>query len=193
MIPLLANSCIRLATTKDAPAILSIYAPFCLEESHVSFEVVPPSLQDMEQRIETVLSSMPWLVWVENDQVLGYAYASAHKPRAAYRWSVDVSAYIDPSKRKSGVGSSLYKSLFEILRQQGYFNAYAGITLPNPGSVGLHEKMGFTLVGTYQHVGYKGGAWHDVAWYELALKPIMIDPPEPIPFPELSFNNSVIT
>jgi len=187
------DSRIRLANTKDAPAILAIYSPFCLEQSHVSFEVVPPTLKDMQERIETILEGLPWLVWVEEEKVLGYAYAAPHKPRAAYRWSVDVSAYIDPAKRKGGVGSSLYKTLFEILRLQGYFNAYAGITLPNPGSVGLHEKMGFTLVGTYQQVGYKGGAWHDVAWYELALKPKIGEPAEPIPLPRLSINHPLIT
>jgi len=182
---ILANARIRLANTKDAERIRDIYAPFCLANSPVSFEVEPPSVKEMAERIENILQALPWLVWIEAGQVLGYAYASPHKNRAAYQWSVDVSAYIDATKRASGVGSSLYESLFKILRWQGYFNAYAGITLPNPGSVRLHEKMGFTLVGTYRQVGYKGGSWHDVAWYELELKPKEIDPPPPIPLPQI--------
>jgi phosphinothricin acetyltransferase len=188
------NKCIRLANKNDAEQILAIYAPFCFDHSPVSFETVPPSLKEMEQRIEKTLESLPWLVWQENGQVLGYAYASPHRNRAAYQWSVDVSAYIDANKRRSGVGSTLYDSLFAILRSQGYFNAYAGITLPNPASVKLHEKMGFSLVGTYRQVGHKGGSWHDVAWYELALKPKDANPPAPITLPQIkSFNNSVLT
>jgi phosphinothricin acetyltransferase len=182
---ILANAHIRLANTKDAERIQEIYAPFCLEDSPVSFEVEPPSLKEMAERIETILQSLPWLVWLEDGEVLGYAYASPHKNRAAYQWSVDVSAYIDATIRGSGVGASLYESLFNILRLQGYFNAYAGITLPNPASVRLHEKMGFTPVGTYRQVGYKGGSWHDVAWYELVLRPKVLDPPCPIPLPQI--------
>jgi L-amino acid N-acyltransferase YncA len=182
------NSNIRLATKADAEQILAIYAPFCLSHSPVSFEYVPPSLTEMGQRIENTLESLPWLVWDENGQVLGYAYASVHRSRAAYQWSVDVSAYIEASKRKSGVGSSLYAALFDILRLQGYFNAYAGITLPNTGSVKLHEKMGFSLVGTYHRVGLKGGQWLDVAWYELELQTKTNDPPAPLPLPKIAGN-----
>jgi L-amino acid N-acyltransferase YncA len=184
---ILANTRIRLANTKDAAAILAIYSPFCLADSPVSFEFVPPSVIEMAERIEKTLASLPWLVWVEDGNVSGYAYASAHRQRAAYQWSVDVSAYIDASKRNAGVGSGLYSSLFEILRLQGYFNAYAGITLPNPASVRLHEKMGFSPVGTYRQVGYKGGSWHDVAWYELCLQAKVVNPPAPTPLTQIDF------
>jgi phosphinothricin acetyltransferase len=110
--------------------------------------------------------------------VVGYAYASRHRVRAAYRWSVDVAVYIAPSHHRMGIGRAVYTSLFSILAAQGFFNAYAGVTLPNPASVGLHEAMGFTPVGVYRHVGYKLGAWHDVGWWQRPLR-------EPRDAPEL--------
>ena len=102
--------------------------------------------------------------------MLGYAYASAHRARAAYQWSADVSAYVHQAARRRGVGQALYTSLFQILFEQGFYNAYAGITLPNPASVRLHESLGFKLVGVYQQVGYKLGAWHDVGWWQLTVR-----------------------
>jgi phosphinothricin acetyltransferase len=167
---------IRLATEDDAAQILEIYAPFC-RDTPVSFETEPPSFDEMRRRIAAVLPSYPWLVCEEEDgSVLGYAYASKHRERAAYVWSVDVSAYVREGRRRGGVGRVLYTSLFAILRLQGYFNALAGITLPNPGSEGLHRAMGFQPVGVYRNIGYKCGRWHDVAWSQLALRE-----PEPEP------------
>jgi phosphinothricin acetyltransferase len=110
----------------------------------------------------------------------GYAYAGRHSARAAYQWSVDTSVYIHADFRRCGVGRGLYKSLFEILIAQGYCNAYAGITLPNAGSVGLHESVGFQPVGVYRSVGFKMGAWHDVGWWQLELQPRMPQPREPV-------------
>ena len=106
---------------------------------------------------------------------MGYAYASTHRTRQAYQWSTDVSVYIHERARKRGVGGALYTALFEVLRRQGFFNAYAGITLPNAGSVQLHESMGFTRVGLYSRAGFKFGRWHDVLWLELRLS----EEPEP--------------
>jgi L-amino acid N-acyltransferase YncA len=112
-------------------------------------------------------------------EVLGYAYASAHRTRAAYQWSVDVSVYVQAQVQRSGVGCALYSSLFKLLTLQGFYNAYAGITLPNPGSVGLHESLGFRPVGMYRAVGYKLGAWHDVGWWQLTLQAPTLSP-EPL-------------
>jgi L-amino acid N-acyltransferase YncA len=120
---------------------------------------------------------MPWLVCEHRGELLGYAYASPHRVRAAYQWSVDVSVYIHAQARRSGVGRGLYRSLFALLTLQGFYHAYAGITLPNPASVGLHESLGFQPVGVYRSVGYKLGAWHDVGWWQLALQ-------ERVPAPE---------
>jgi L-amino acid N-acyltransferase YncA len=168
---------VRMAVPSDAAQIAAIYAPFCLE-SHVSFEFVAPTAEEMIQRIQKITVSLPWLVGEMDGQIAGYVYASPHRERAAYQWSVDVAAYIASAYRRQGVGRALYTVLLRVLALQGYFKAYAGITLPNPGSVGLHESMGFQPVGIYRGVGYKLGAWHDVAWYQLALQ---AERPEPQP------------
>ncbi len=108
--------------------------------------------------------------------ILGYAYASKHRERAAYVWSADVSVYVREGRRRGGLGRALYTSLFAILRLQGYYNALAGVTLPNPGSEGLHRAMGFQPVGIYRNIGYKCGGWHDVAWSQLALREPELEP-----------------
>jgi L-amino acid N-acyltransferase YncA len=170
---------IRLATEDDAAQILEIYAPFC-RETAVSFETEPPSLDEMRRRIGTTLLSFPWLVCEEARLILGYAYATKHRERTAYRWSADVSVYVRADRRRGGLGRALYTSLFAILRLQGYYNAVAGVALPNPGSEGLHRAMGFQPVGVYPNIGYKCGRWHDVAWSQLALREPGPDPRPPL-------------
>jgi L-amino acid N-acyltransferase YncA len=170
---------IRLATPDDAAEVCEIYAPF-VRETPVSFETEPPSAEEMCQRIVRTLKSLPWLVCEADGQVVGYAYASPHRERAAYRWSVDVSAYVKEGCRRTGVGRALYTSLLAILRLQGFYNAVAGITLPNPGSVGLHQAMGFEPIGTYRGIGFKCGEWHDVAWCQLSLREQTGEPTEPL-------------
>lgn len=156
----------RLATPDDAEQIRAVYAPYC--HTHVSFELAPPSIDEMRQRIEKVYERYPWLVCERDGEIIGYAYACPHRERAAYQWSVDTSVYV--SHQRSGVGRGLYTSLFLMLPLQGYVNAHAGVTIPNPASVGLHEAMGFQPVGVYRNVGYKLGKWHDVAWYRRLLQ-----------------------
>jgi L-amino acid N-acyltransferase YncA len=168
---------IRLATPHDAAGVQAIYAPV-VRETAISFEVEPPTVDDMRQRIVAVVERMPWLVCEHRGEVLGYAYASPHRARAAYEWSVDVSVYIHAHARRAGVGQALYRSLFALLTLQGFYQAYAGITLPNPASVGLHESLGFRPVGVYRAVGYKLGVWHDVGWWQLTLRAQAM-PPEP--------------
>jgi L-amino acid N-acyltransferase YncA len=170
---------IRQATADDAPGILEIYAPFC-QDSIVSFELQPPTVEEMQARIEKCNSTHLWIVDADEDGINAYAYASPHKERAAYRWSVDVSIYISENKRKQGLGTKLYTHLFDILRERGFYNAYAGVTLPNDGSVRLHEKLGFQQVGVYKNVGYKLGKWHDVGWWHLQLLPLADQPREPV-------------
>ena len=123
----------------------------------------------MATRIEAKLPRYPWLVADDNDSVIGYAYAGAHRERAAYAWSAEVSVYVAETARRRGVARRLYQTLFDLLDRQGYRMAYAGITLPNPASVGFHEAMGFEPVGVYHNVGWKHGQWRDVGWWELVL------------------------
>jgi L-amino acid N-acyltransferase YncA len=175
----MSSAIIRLASAEDAVAIQAIYAPF-VRETAVSFEVEPPTVEEMRQRIEKTLPRFPWLVCDSQGEVKGYVYATAHSERAAYSWSVNVSVYIHERCRRSGMGRALYASLFEILRLQGFYNAYAGATLPNPGSVGLHEAIGFRPVGVYEAVGYKFGAWHDVIWWQMALQERAATPLPPL-------------
>ena len=174
---------IRLAEISDAGPIARVYEPN-VSNSKVSFELVPPTEAEMEGRIVSALSFAPWLVCVRDGDVLGYAYASKHRERAAYQWSVDVAVYVHERHRRHGIGHALYASLFALLRLQGFYAAHAGIALPNPGSVGLHEALGFRLVGVYPLVGFKLGAWHDVGWWQLALRERVGTPAPPLTLPE---------
>jgi L-amino acid N-acyltransferase YncA len=160
---------IRLATPADARGVAEIYAPV-VAETAISFEMEVPAPEEMERRIRATLAFAPWLVCVDGERVDGYAYASRHRERAAYRWCVDVSVYVRHGCRRGGVGRALYGSLLALLRAQGFHAAHAGITLPNAASVGLHEALGFRPVGVYPRVGFKLGAWHDVGWWQLELR-----------------------
>ena len=180
----------RIAQPEDAAAILSIYAPFC-EASHVSFEIAAPSEQQMRERIARILSQYPWLVGEIDGDIAGYVYAGQHRERPAYRWAVDVAVYIGAAHRRRGLGRALYHSLFSILRRQGYYKAFAGITLPNPSSVGLHEAIGFRQVAVYPEIGYKLGRWLDVGWWQLELQPVVANPPEPQPFGDIRAEASI--
>ena len=144
-----------------------------------SFEIDPPDAAEMAARIQRCLAHFPWLVADEGGAVVGYAYASQHRVRPAYQWSVDVSAYVNEGTHRRGIGRSLYEALFRILALQGFRNAYAGITMPNEASEGFHRALGFTPVGIYRGVGYKLGRWHDVRWLERALVPRDDSPPIP--------------
>jgi len=169
---------IRLATEHDAAQIQAIYSPI-VSQTATSFEATPPTVDEMRQRLVATLAHLPWLVCERRGTILGYVYAGKHRTRAAYQWSVEVSAYVHVDAHRVGVGRALYSSLFEILTLQGFHNVYAGITLPNPASVGLHETMGFKPIGVYKAVGYKMNAWHDVGWWHLSLRPKTV-PPQPL-------------
>jgi phosphinothricin acetyltransferase len=181
---------IRIARPDDAAGIREIYAPYC-ESSSVSFEVVAPSVEQIRERICRILPDYPWLVSEIGGQVAGYVYASQHRERAAYRWVVEVAVYVSPLHQRRGLGRALYSALVAILRRQGFFKALAGITLPNPGSVGLHEAMGFRPLAVYRGVGFKDGRWLDVGWWQLDLQPENDNPPQPRLFAECSADREV--
>ena len=159
---------VREVRTGDAPAIQAIYAPF-VTQSIVSFEEVAPDSEEIRKRIEALLPRYPYLVAEEGEQVCGYAYASEHRSRSAYRTSVDVAVYVAPEFHRRGVGRALLSDLLRAASEHGYHAAFAGITLPNPASIGLHEAMGFKPVGIYREVGRKFDAWHDVGWWQRLL------------------------
>jgi phosphinothricin acetyltransferase len=169
---------LRGATPEDAKEMLAIYAPY-VEGSVISFEFNTPSEEEFKQRIQQTLPTAPWLVYVVEGEIAGYAYAARHRERAAYQWAANVSVYVKANYQRMGIGRFLYESLFKALTEMGYYHAFGGITMPNDASVKLHESLGFTLVGTYKNVGYKCGAWHDVSWWQKTLRSTE-EPPKPL-------------
>lgn len=158
---------------RDANACAAIYRPY-VSDTAVSFEARPPSGEEMAERIAAAYC---WVVAERAGVMLGYAYGSPHRERAAYRWAADVTVYVNPDNHRSGVGRALYALLFEQLRALGLWTLCAGITQPNSASNGLHRAMGFVPVGTYRRIGWKAGSWHDVQWWQLDLRPGEPGPP----------------
>jgi phosphinothricin acetyltransferase len=178
------SAVIRLAGDGDAAAVAAIYAPF-VDGNATSFEAEPPSADEMRRRITETMEMYPWLVCDCDGVIAGYAYASWHRTRLAYRWSVETSVYVHPNFRRHGVARGLYTSLFAILAVQGYVNAYAGITLPNARSVAFHEALGFLPLSVYRGIGFKLGQWHDVGWWHLLLKRHPASPENPTSLDDL--------
>jgi L-amino acid N-acyltransferase YncA len=174
---------IRLARESDAAQLLAIYAPF-VQNTPVTFEIVVPTEQEFAERIRNTVEYAPWLVCESGGRILGYTYAGRYRPRAAYQWTVEVTVYVDPTHHRNGIARALYTSLFECLRLQGFFNAFAVIALPNPASVAVHESLGFRPVGVFHSAGYKLGSWRDVGWWEFAIQPPAPNPPAPRTLPE---------
>lgn len=166
---------------RDAAACAAIYAPY-VTGSFISFEDRAPAAQEMQRRIE---AAYVWLIAEDEDGQMGYAYGSAHRERAAYRWAADAAIYIDAARHRAGVGRALYTRLFERLADVGVWTVCAGVTEPNAASTGLHRAMGFEHVGTYRRIGWKQGAWRDVSWWQLDLRP-----GEPGPPAELAANQA---
>lgn len=166
---------------RDAAACVGIYAPY-VEAGATSFEEETPDPAGFAERIRQTLAAYPWLVAECEGRVVGYAYACPHRERPAYRWAVEVSVYVAADARRQGHGTALYAELTERLRAQRFQVACAGITLPNPVSVALHESVGFLPVGIYRRIGWKDGSWRDVGWWQLELQPAGEGkPPEPLP------------
>ncbi|MFD9890494.1 GNAT family N-acetyltransferase [Amycolatopsis sp. NPDC059027] len=169
------NLKIRDAAEPDAEACAAIYAPY-VTDTAITFESDPPSPPEMARRIAAANERHAWLVLEDDGDVIGYAYGGPFKERAAYRWSCEVSVYLERGRRRTGGGRALYTALFDRLAERGFRTAVAGMTLPNDASAGLHRAMGFEPVGTYRRIGWKHGAWRDVAWMQRTLL-IDEDPP----------------
>ena len=172
------NYTIRLITESDAAGVLAIYAPY-VRNTIISFEYEVPSPDEYLQRIKTNTVDYPWLVCLQDDKIIGYAYGSRHRYRTAYQWSPESTVYLAPEVHRKGIARILYETLFSLLRLQGYFNVYAGVGLPNEKSVGFHKALGFEEIGVFKKVGYKLGNWHDTHWFQLHLAAHTDNPPTP--------------
>lgn len=181
---------IRLVSDVDSASILDIYAPY-ISDTSITFECEVPTVQEFAKRVRSISEIYPWIVCRIDDCLAGYAYASQHHERVAYQWSVNLSVYIKDEYQRKGLARVLYTTLFELLGHLGYFRGLAGITYPNPKSERFHSNFGFRQVGVYHNVGYKLGQWHDVVWYEMAIKEPAQDPPDPLPIK--SAENGVVS
>lgn len=159
---------IRPASVADAAQILDIYVPV-VESSAISFELVPPGIEEIVQRMRSVMKDNPWLVMEQEGMIIGYAYATLFRSRAAYSRTRESSVYVHPGHHGTGVGRKLMLALLEELSDRRIQSVVAGATLPNPGSAALHESLGFRYVGTFHEVGRKFDKWHDVGFWELSL------------------------
>lgn len=175
---------IRLAEAADAANMLLIYSPFILRTG-ITQETEIPTVKEFTKRVASTLLERPWLVCETEGEIAGYAYAGKHRERRGYQWCTEPSVYVSPKYSRKGVAYALYTSLFEILKKQGYVNAYAVITLPNPGSVAFHEDFGFRYLTTYKKIGYKLDRWHDVGWWEIQINKHEKMPIEPVKLPAL--------
>jgi L-amino acid N-acyltransferase YncA len=159
---------IRSATTEDATRIAEIYNHYVLH-STITFEEQAVPVDEMRQRIAEIVDGLPWLVWLEESVVQGFAYASKWKGRSAYRYSAESTVYLAKDSMGKGIGSRLYQALLAELRERRFHTVIGGIALPNAASVALHEKLGFEKVSQFREVGWKFNRWIDVGYWQLIL------------------------
>ncbi|MBQ8592146.1 MAG: N-acetyltransferase [Lachnospiraceae bacterium] len=176
---------IRHATLADAKRILEIYTPYILNTA-ITFEYKVPALEEFTVRMQNTLARYPYLVALINEQIVGYAYASSFKSRAAYDWSVETSIYVDKQYKGIGIGTKLYLALESLLKKQNICNLCACIAYPNPESISFHESFGYTTCAHFHKSGYKQNTWYDMIWMEKTLCEHTEHPPEFIPFPKLT-------
>ena len=182
---------IRAAREADVPAILEIYAPY-IRETTITFEYEVPGLSAFTERFREVTKLFPWLVYEENGEILGYAYASLPFARAAYAWCAEPSIYLRGDAKGRHIGQKLYAALEELLRQMGYQVSFAIITGENERSLSFHMANGYTQCGLFHHCGLKFGRWLDVYWLEKRLNSVEIPSIAPISWPEFSEDSQKI-
>ena len=167
--------CVRAAAPEDAEQLLEIYTPFVISEdsslSNVSFELAAPDVEEFRQRIQDISKQFPYLVGEVNGQILGYVYCHPYRERLAYQWAVEVTIYLAPAGQGKGLGRLLYETMEKLLCLQGVTMAYSCITVGNDHSIKMHEALGYRLIGTFTHSGYKNGQWLDTVWLEKQLQP----------------------
>lgn len=175
----------RLATVADADAILEIYRPY-VESTDITFETEIPSTEAFRARVAHILERYPYIVAEADGKILGYSYASSYRSRAGFLWTAELSVYVRRDLRRQGIGTHLYAILLDLLRMQGYRNAVAVVSHPNPGSERLHYHFGFRLAGVQLKCGYKNGRWCDVALFERPLRDYPNPPAAPVALSSLS-------
>lgn len=171
---------IRPATEGDLSAMLDIYRPY-VENTAFSFEYRVPTREEFACRFREHTADFPWLVWEEEGQVLGYAYAGAPWERAAYRWCAEISVYLDPGIHGRGIGRRLYGCIEQILTGLGYRQLYALVTTENEGSLTFHRRLGYEDCCVFENCGYKMGRWLGIVWLRKQLLPL--GAPEAFPAP----------
>jgi|SRR5688572_11002407 len=176
---------IRLVTESDVHSVLDIYK-YYVENTIISFEYEPPTAEEYVQRIITNTAKYPWLVIQYKNSIIGFAYGSTHRYRSAYQWSPESTIYMSPGFQTRGLGKVLYKTLFSLMKLQGYFNVFAGVGLPNEKSIAFHKSMGFEEIGIFNKIGYKQGNWHDTHWFQLTISKHILNPPPPLLLKEAS-------
>ena len=169
---------IRIATLADVPAILEIYAPYVLTTT-ATFEYDVPTLAEFTKRFQTITEKFPWLIWEEDGEILGYAYASPPYTRAAYSWCAEPTVYLRPEARGQDIAKKLYAALEMILKKQGFQVLYALITEENRASLRFHEKCGYMLRVNFPACGYKFGRWLGLCWMEKRLN--VVESPSDFP------------
>lgn len=179
---------IRIATKDDVEAMRLIYAPYILETAY-SYEYEVPDYAEFLRRFEAFTAQLPWLVWEENGEILGYAYGSLPFDRKAFGLIGELSVYLKKEIHGRGIGRKLYEVGEEIMRRQGYARIYGIVSSSNPGSCRFHEAMGYTKFATFEKSGMKFGKWYDTIWYEKILKDCDGEEPFPVPWYEVDFGD----
>jgi phosphinothricin acetyltransferase len=169
---------LRLIQESDTQEVLAIYQ-YYVENTFISFEYEAPTMEEYLERIKVNTEKYPWLVCLENNKIIGFAYCSTHRYRTAYQWSPESTIYVTPNFHTKGIGKILYNTLFELLKLQGYYNVFAGVALPNDKSIGFHKKMKFEEIGLFKNVGFKHGNWHHTHWFQLQLTEHNLAPKNP--------------
>lgn len=174
----------RTVRGEDVPALLKIYAQYI--DTPVTFEYALPSAAEFSERVAAVVAFYPWLVCEEGGECVGYAYAHRMQERAAYAWNAELSIYLGKEYCGRGIGKKLYSALIRLCAAQGIKTVYGIVTVPNARSERLHESLGFRRAGVLHNSGFKGGAWHSVAYFEKNIAPYGRSPSAVRPFPEIA-------
>lgn len=180
-----------MATVADAPALREIYLPY-VRTTAVTFELTDPSLEEFSERVRTTLERYPYIVAVDEGEIVGFAYAKAFRPRAAYLHSIETSIYMRVDYRGKGVGRRLYETLAKLLMLQNVYNMEACIAHCEPAdeyvpatSRLFHERLGFRLVGKFTKCAHKFGRWYDMIWMEKILGDHIANPDPFMPLPQV--------